>query len=118
MLAVSRDMPVAGLAMRSSQRRGGPGMRRPLGLLALVLVGLAVVAGMLGSSVAFATPPTTAIRYVYDADGHLKAVINPASETALYGWDPAGNLTSIGLKSSTKLSIIQLPPPQGAVGET
>ena len=118
MLVVPRDVPVDGLAMRSSQRRGGPGVRRPVGLLALVLVGLTVVAGMLGSSVAFATPPTTAIRYVYDADGHLKAVINPASETALYGWDPAGNLTSIGLKSSTKLSIIQLTPAQGAVGET
>ncbi len=87
-------------------------------LRALMCLGLAVVAAWTGPRSALASPPTTAIRYVYDADGHLKAVINPASETALYGWDPAGNLTSIGLKSSAKLSIVQLAPVRGAAGET
>jgi RHS repeat-associated protein len=104
--------------MRSSWRLGWQGTRRQVGMLTLTLVCFAALIGTLESSPASATPPTTAIRYVYDADGHLKAVINPATETALYGWDPAGNLTSIGLKSSTKLSIIQLAPAQGAVGET
>lgn len=91
---------------------------RLLCVRSLGLLGLALAAGWVGPGSAFASPPTTAIRYVYDADAQLKAVINPASETALYGWDPAGNLTSVGLKSSTKLSIIQLTPAQGVVGET
>ncbi len=117
-LEAPRRVSIAGLVVRLSARMAGRWTRRPAGLLGLVLLGLTVVVGMLGSSAALASPPTTAIRYVYDADGHLKAVVNPASETALYGWDPAGNLTSIALKSSTKLSIIQLAPAQGAVGET
>jgi RHS repeat-associated protein len=72
----------------------------------------------LGSGVAVGAPPSTAIRYVYDPDGHLKAVTLPGSETALYSWDAAGNLTSIALKQSKSLSIVQLAPAQGAVGET
>jgi RHS repeat-associated protein len=56
--------------------------------------------------------------YDYDADGQLKAVVSPASEAAVYSWDPAGNLTSIALKPAAKLAIIELAPSQGAVGET
>jgi len=107
---------IAGGASRLVER--APRLRRLVCVRALALVGLSVAAGWVGPTLAFASPPTTAIRYVYDADGHLKAVVNPASETALYGWDPAGNLTSIALKATTKLSIIQLTPARGAVGET
>jgi RHS repeat-associated protein len=84
----------------------------------LVVLGSMCVAGLFGPGIALASPPTTAIRYVYDADGQLKGMINPASETAFYGWDPAGNLLSIGRASSTKLSVIVLAPAHGPVGET
>ncbi len=86
-------------------------------LPAAVLLGVLVLA-CLGAGPAVASPPSTAIRYVYDADGHLKGLVVPGSETALYGWDAAGNLTSVALKQSKSLSVIQLTPAQGAVGET
>ena len=87
--------------------------RRGCCVLALMVMSLLVV-----PCLALASPPTTAIRYFYDAEGRLKAVYNPASETALYGWDAAGNLSSVGRKSSSVLSITELAPEQGAVGET
>lgn len=98
----------------SKLRRGRSSVLR--GLLAtcsvLLLCGLASADG------AFASPPTTALRYFYDAEGHLKAFYNPASETALYGWDEAGNLLTIGKKSSSVLSITELAPAEAPVGET
>ena len=93
----------------------GLSVRRLIGVLAPFAVALFVLGG---APVAWASIPSTAIRYVYDADGQLKAVVSPASETALYSWDSAGNLVSIGLKSSTKLSVLQLTPAQGEAGET
>jgi YD repeat-containing protein len=89
--------------------------RRSRGAL---LFGLVVLCLLAVCGVAQASPPTTAIRYFYDAEGRLKAVYNPASETALYGWDAAGNLLSVGRKSSSVLSITQLAPAEGAVAET
>ncbi len=77
-----------------------------------------VVALIVAPSVAQASPPTTAFRYFYDAEGRLKAVYKPSNETALYTWDAAGNLLSIGRKSSSVLSITELAPTEGAVGET
>lgn len=71
-----------------------------------------------GASQAVALVPSNAIRYVYTPDSELSAVIKPEAEAALYNWDAAGNLSSITRKSSTKLSIIQLEPIKGAVGET
>ena len=77
--------------MRMRIGRGLGGGRRPWGargmvvwLTGLSLAGLATGIGVLGSAAAFASPPSSAIRYVYDADQQLKAVVNPASETALY----------------------------------
>jgi RHS repeat-associated protein len=64
------------------------------------------------------SPPSSAIRYSYDADGQLKAVIQPEGETAIYSWDPAGNLLSIARRASTTLSVIGLTPAQASVGET
>jgi RHS repeat-associated protein len=84
----------------------------------LFFLGMLILACIVGPAAALASPPTSAIRYFYDADGQLKALYSPASETALYSWDPAGNLLSVGLKSSKKLSITQFNPARGAVGET
>ena len=89
------------------------------GLLRGLLVAcLAVLYGTISVSGALASPPTTALRYFYDAEGHLKALYNPASETALYGWDEAGNLLTVARKSSSVLSITELAPAEAPVGET
>ena len=96
-----------------SQRRGARFSRSvAVGILAILL------SSAFGSSLAWASVPSNAIRYAYNPDGRLSAVINPESETALYNWDAAGNLQSVTRKSSTKLSIIQLEPTQAAIGET
>jgi RHS repeat-associated protein len=107
---------LADLVARS--RRLRISRRFPTGTWQLAVLGLTLVVSFALPAVVLATPPTTAIRYVYDADGQLKAVYNPANETALYSWDSTGNLLSVGLKSSAKLSIIQLSPAQGPSGET
>jgi IPT/TIG domain len=62
--------------------------------------------------------PSSAIRYTHTPDSQLSAVIKPEAEYALYTWDAAGNLSSIAKNSSTKLSIIDLEPSKGTVGET
>jgi RHS repeat-associated protein len=87
--------------------------RRIASVLGWMVLSLLVLPGVASSA-----PPTTAIRYFYDAEGRLKGVYSPASETALYGWDAAGNLLSVGRKSSSVLSITESSPEQGAVGET
>jgi YD repeat-containing protein len=85
---------------------------------AWLIVCVAVLAAMVSAGSAAASPPTTAIRYFYDRAGQLKAIYSPSSETGIYGWDPAGNLTSLAVQPSTKLSVIQVAPAQAAVGET
>jgi RHS repeat-associated protein len=86
------------------------------------LLGMVVVVFLLVCALdalpAAASVPSTAIRYAYNPDGRLSAVINPETETALYSWDAAGNLQAVTRKSSSKLSIIQLEPTQAAVSET
>jgi hypothetical protein len=88
------------------------------GLCQVLLVFVVCVYGTISASSALASPPTTALRYFYDGEGHLKALYNPASETALYGWDEAGNLLTVGKKSSSVLSITELAPAEAPVGET
>jgi len=86
-------------------------------LLGMIVAMLLLGCG-LGALPAEATVPSTAIRYFYTPNNRLSAVIKPEAEYALYTWDAAGNLSSIKRASSTKLSIIQLEPVKGAVGET
>ncbi len=106
--------------MRSGESPCSAGPRRRshtellLGVLAVVLLwGCG-----LGASLASASVPSTAIRYTYTPDSQLSSVIKPEAEYGFYTWDAAGNLSSVAKKSSTKLSIIQLEPSKGAVGET
>ncbi len=89
-----------------------------LGALLGVAVAVLLLGCGLGALPAEASVPSTAIRYFYTPNNRLSAVIKPEAEYALYSWDAAGNLSSIARKSSTKLSIIQLEPTEGAVGET
>ncbi len=56
------------------------------------------------------------IRYIYDALGRLKAVVDPATNTGIYNYDAVGNVTSIARQSSAQLSILQVEPTSGPVG--
>ena len=58
------------------------------------------------------------ISYVYDDAGRLLAVIDPASDTAIYAYDSVGNLTGITRQPSSTLAIIQFTPSSGLVGTT
>jgi RHS repeat-associated protein len=74
--------------------------------------------GLLAPVPASSSPPSNAFRFLHDPDGRLKAAIDPEGGTAVYNWDPAGNLVSISRYASSKLSIVQLSPPKGEVGAT
>lgn len=65
-----------------------------------------------------AEAPGTAIRYTYDPDGEITGLIVPSSESALYGWDPAGNLVSVSRESTGSLRFMQANPTSASVGET
>ena len=56
------------------------------------------------------------ISYVYDHLGRLLAVIDPASDTAVYSYDAVGNLTGITRQASSTLAIFQFTPSGGPVG--
>ncbi len=101
-----------------SPHSGGLRRKSHFDLLLVVLMVVFLWGCGMSVSAALATVPSTAIRYTYTQDSQLSAVIKPEAEYALYTWDAAGNLSSIAKKSSTKLSIIQLEPSKGAVGET
>src|SRR6185312_12736332 len=58
------------------------------------------------------------ISYVYDDASRLRAVIDPASDTAIYAYDAVGNLTDITRQPSSTLAIIQFTPSSGPVGTT
>src|SRR5688572_33028200 len=58
------------------------------------------------------------VSYVYDELGRLKAVTDPATDTAVYNYDAVGNLNSISRQSSSVVSIIEFSPKQGPIGTT
>jgi YD repeat-containing protein len=58
------------------------------------------------------------ISYVYDDAGRLMAVIDPASDTAIYAYDSVGNLTGITRQSSSTLAILQFTPSSSPIGST
>lgn len=56
------------------------------------------------------------LRYVYDELGRLIAVVDPASDTAVYSYDSVGNLLSISRTSSATVSILHFTPDRGVAG--
>lgn len=58
------------------------------------------------------------ISYVYDDAGRLRAVIDPASDTAIYAYDAVGNLTGITRQSSSMLAVLQFTPSASPIGAT
>jgi len=80
-----------------------------------ILVSLVLVGWLVG-------PPTSAraqgISYLYDAAGRLIAVVVPGTGTAVYAYDPVGNLLSITRYAATAVLIVDFSPGQGPVGST
>ena len=58
------------------------------------------------------------ISYIYDDAGRLRAVIDPATDTAIYAYDSVGNLTGVTRQASSTLAIIQFTPSSAPVGTT
>lgn len=58
------------------------------------------------------------ISYVYDDGGRLRAVIDPASDTAVYAYDAVGNLTGITRQPSSTLAVLQFTPSSSPIGTT
>ncbi len=56
------------------------------------------------------------IQYVYDADGGLIGVVDPAAQTATMAYDADGNITSIARYNSSTVSIIGATPQAAGVG--
>jgi len=83
------------------------GQRARRWLVSIGLVSLALVCGLSSAAT---------ISYVYDNLGRLRAVIDPASNTAIYSYDAVGNLTGITRQPSTTKTILQFTPSSGPVG--
>ena len=81
-------------------------------LVRSMTISLALVVG------AFAPPASADISYVYDDAGRLRAVIDPATDTAVYAYDAVGNLTGITRQLSTTKAVLQFTPASGPVGTT
>lgn len=67
------------------------------------------------SSVVYGQGGTT--QYIYDANGRLSGVLDPAGNAAIYHYDPAGNLVSIQQVSAGSLGILSFSPQTGTVGD-
>jgi YD repeat-containing protein len=83
------------------------GQRARRWFFSIGLVSMALVCGL--SSAAN-------ISYVYDSLGRVIAVIDPATDTAVYSYDADGNLTGITRQTSATKSILQFTPSSGPVG--
>ncbi len=88
------------------QRRG---QRARRWFVSIGLVSMALVCGLSHAA---------DISYVYDNLGRVRAVIDPASNTAIYAYDAVGNLTGITRQPSTTKSVLQFTPSSGPVGTT
>ncbi len=56
------------------------------------------------------------VRYVYDNNGRLHAVISPNGEAAIYEYDPAGNMTAIRRNAAGTLEALGFSPIEGTPG--
>jgi YD repeat-containing protein len=62
-----------------------------------------------------AQPAGVTTRYVYDANGRLRAVVTPEG-AAIYEYDPAGNFTRIRRLNPTDCEVLEFAPRQAAFG--
>ena len=77
------------------------------------------VGGMSSNGVYFRATEAGApsISYVYDEAGRLVAITDPAGETARYNYDAAGNLLSVTRHGSNQISVLEVSPDKGGVGQ-
>src|SRR5439155_11336888 len=74
--------------------------------------------GTVTQNFALQAPGSTPITYAYDNLGRLIGVTDQSGDTGTYNYDAVGNITSIGRRSSTQLSLISIAPSTGRVGDT
>jgi YD repeat-containing protein len=80
------------------------------------LAPIAVLAGALWLA---ASPSAQApVRYIYDELGRLVGVFDTSGDAAVYHYDPVGNLLGISRVTSTQVSVIELSPDAGPVGQS
>lgn len=53
------------------------------------------------------------VHYIYDEVGRLKAVVEPAGDSALYTYDAVGNLLDVTRQSSSQVAILHFTPDYG-----
>jgi YD repeat-containing protein len=88
--------------------------------LLLLLTGFIGFGGSSASALDPPAPPADTISYAYDELGRLTAVIDPnapSNGVAMYNYDEVGNITSIERLSSSGVSVVQVSPAQGYVGQ-
>ncbi len=90
----------------SASRRRGWSVAEVVSLLLLLAALFSPAALLSGATVS----------YVYDPLGRLLAVIDPATNTAVYSYDAVGNLIGITRQTSATLAIFQFTPSSGPVG--
>ena len=76
-------------------------------LIAVLLLGCFCV-------MALAQQTSSTTRYIYDANGRLRAVVTPTGEAAVYDYDPAGNITAIRRLAADALELIGFSPQVGS----
>ncbi len=79
-------------------------------LIRRIVVCLAVLAGSLAGLSA------QTVQFLYDELGRLIAVVAPNGESAVYSYDPVGNLLSIARHAANAVTIIEFTPNGAPVG--
>jgi RHS repeat-associated protein len=93
---------------------------RLLARIGAMLVSLLVVAGqaVTGPAAIVAHASGGGIAYAYDENGRLLSASVPGGDTAVYSYDPLGNLLGIARHPSSQLSIVHFSPAAGPAGST
>jgi YD repeat-containing protein len=60
--------------------------------------------------------PAGPVQYAYDAVGRLVQVIDPSGDSAIYRYDPVGNITAIERTGAGGVSVSAFTPTRGPIG--
>lgn len=97
-----RSLQIFARSVAGQLRRAGAG------LIAFAWLFIGIYPAVTPTGVSWQTPQARAgsVLYVNDAAGRLAAVIDPASNAAVYKYDAVGNILSINQYPATQVSII------------